>query len=175
MSVQSLFLACAADKLREFMGRIEVCTGKLSDDQIWARGQENENAVGNLLLHLNGNLGQWILAGLGSVPEMRDRDGEFAARNGASAVELVAKLRETVERSVQIISAMNEEELTRIREIQNYSVSGVQAVFHVVEHFAQHTGQIIFMTKLLTGEDLGFYRHLQESSSRIVTRPEQAP
>ena len=35
---------------------------------------------------------------------------------------------------------------------------------HVVEHFSHHTGQIIFATKLLTGGDLGFYRHLSNLS-----------
>jgi uncharacterized damage-inducible protein DinB len=155
MSVESLFLKFSADKLTQFADRIETCVGKLSDDQIWARGHESSNAIGNLMLHLNGNVRQWIIGALGGTPVERDRDSEFAARGG-----ITPPLRETVQQAAQVISSLTTEQLTRTYEIQNYPVSGVEAVYHVVEHFAEHTGQIIFATKLLTGEDLGFYRHL---------------
>ena|SRR5580693_5049835 len=160
MSVESLFLQFSAEKLRQFADRIEVCLGELNEDQIWVRGGENQNAIGNLALHLAGNVGQWILSALGDHPLKRDRDGEFAARGGFTAAELSAKLRDTVEQAAQVISRLSTVELTQRYEIQNYQVSGVEAVYHVVEHFAEHTGQIIFATKMLTGDDLGFYRHL---------------
>jgi uncharacterized damage-inducible protein DinB len=163
MSVESLFLQCSVEKLGQFVDRVEVCLAKLSEDQIWARSQENENAIGNLVLHLTGNVRQWIIASLGNNPDQRDRDGEFDARGGVAAAELSANLRATVERATQIISGLNTDKLMRMYAIQDYPVSGVQAVFHVVEHFAQHTGQIIFATKMLTGDDLGFYRHLRSA------------
>jgi len=158
------------DKLTQFTDRIEVCLGKLSEDQIWARGGDNENAIGNLALHLAGNVRQWIISSLGDNPDSRDRDSEFAARGGSTAVELCAKLRGTVEQAAQIISGLTSAQLTRMYEIQNYSVSGVEAVYHVVEHFAEHTGQIIFATKALTGQGLGFYDHLRNPG-----HPERVP
>jgi uncharacterized damage-inducible protein DinB len=161
MSVESLFLQSSVAKLREFAGRIEVCLGKLNEDQIWARGHENENAVGNLALHLAGNVRQWIISGLGNNPDHRDRDSEFDARGGRTAAELSANLRSTVEQATQIIAGLDTAQLTRMYEIQAYPVSGIEAVYHVVEHFAMHTGQIIFATKMVTGVDLGFYRHLR--------------
>jgi uncharacterized damage-inducible protein DinB len=160
MSVESLFLECAVRKLREFTGRIEVCLGKLDDGRIWARGQENENAIGNLVLHLNGNVRQWIISSLGNKPDTRGRDSEFAARGGATAAELSAGLRATVEEAAGVIAGLRTERLEATCEIQGYRVSGVEVVFHVVEHFAQHAGQIIFATKMLTSEDLGFFAHL---------------
>jgi len=160
MSVESLFLQFSAEKLRQFADRIGVCLGKLNEDQLWARGGENENAIGNLALHLAGNVCQWILSALGGDPFKRDRDGEFAARGGFTAADLSAKLRDTVDQAAKIISALTTAQLTQRYEIQNYHVSGVEAVYHVVEHFAEHTGQIIFATKMLTGDDMGFYRHL---------------
>jgi uncharacterized damage-inducible protein DinB len=163
MSVESLFLQCAVEKLRQFACRIEVCLEKLEEDQLWARGQENENAVGNLVLHLTGNVRQWILSSLGNNPDQRDRDGEFNARGGFTAAVLATNMRGTVERAALIISELTTAQLTATYQIQNYTVSGVQVVFHVVEHFAQHTGQIIFATKMLSGEDLGFYRHLRNA------------
>ena len=162
MDVQSLFLQFSADKLRQFVERIEVCLANLNQDQIWARGHANENAIGNLALHLAGNVRQWIISSLGDDPDSRDRDSEFASRGGINGTELTRNLRTTVERASQIISGLNTAQLTRMYEIQQYPVSGVEIVYHVVEHFAQHTGQIIFATKMLTAEDLGFYRHLSE-------------
>jgi uncharacterized damage-inducible protein DinB len=166
MSVETLFLQFSVDKLTQFADRIEVCLGKLNEDQVWARGRDSENAIGNLALHLAGNVRQWILSSIGNHPDHRDRDGEFAARGGLTAAELSANLRNTVEQATQIISGLTTAQLTRMYEIQKYSVSGVEAVYHVVEHFAQHTGQIIFATKMLTAEDLGFYRHLGNPAHR---------
>jgi uncharacterized damage-inducible protein DinB len=169
MSVESLFLQFSVDKLRQFTDRIEICLKALTEDQIWARGGENENAIGNLVLHLTGNVRQWIVTSLGNDPVERDRDSEFSARDGRSSAELTAALRETVERAARIIAGLQTDELTRTYEIQNYRVSGVEVVYHVVEHFAQHTGQIIFATKMLAGSDLGFYRHLRTADATDQT------
>lgn len=161
MSVESLFLEIAAEKLNEYRERIEICLARLSDEQIWARGHETENAIGNLVLHLAGNVRQWIVCSLGGSPDNRDRDGEFDARGGIGGAELARRLRETVDSAVRVIAGLNTDRLTRVYDIQIYRVSGVEAVFHVVEHFSQHTGQIIFATKMLTGTDLGFYSELR--------------
>lgn len=170
MSVESIFLKYSVDKLRQFLDRIEVCLDKLTNDQIWARGSENENAAGNLVLHLSGNVRQWIVSSLGENSTPRDRDAEFSARGGTDAAQLKATLRSTVEEAIVVIQSLDTERLTRIYKIQNYSVSGLEAVYHVVEHFSQHTGQIIFITKIATGRDLAFYAHLKSS-----TPHEQAP
>ena len=170
MSVESLFLEFSVETLKQFADRIEICLGAVTEEQIWARGGENENAVGNLALHLAGNVRQWIIGSLGNDPEKRDRDGEFSARGGRSAAELIAILRETIACATQIIANLETDRLTRVYEIQNHSVSGVEVVYHVVEHFAQHTGQIIFATKALAGKDLGFYQHLRHTGAI-----EQAP
>jgi uncharacterized damage-inducible protein DinB len=161
MSVESLFLKSAVEKLEEYRGRIEVCLGKLDEAQIWARGGENENAIGNLVLHLSGNVRQWIVCSLGGKPVDRDRDSEFDARGGFTAAQLSERLCKTVDTASAIIECLTAEQLTRTYTIQIYEASGVEAVFHVVEHFAHHAGQIIFVTKMLTGTDLGFYSHLR--------------
>jgi uncharacterized damage-inducible protein DinB len=159
-----LFLDFAVRKLRELNGRIEVCLAQLNDDQIWARGGENENAVGNLVLHLAGNVRQWIVSGAGARPDIRDRDSEFAARGGLPKAELETRLRSTVAEATDVIQNLTPERLAVRLTIQGYDVSVLEAVMHVVEHFSMHTGQIIFATKMLTGTDLGFYRHLSARS-----------
>ena len=161
MTIESEFLTFSADKLVELMGRIETCVQKLTPEQVWARGSENQNAVGNLLLHLNGNVRQWIISGVGGAPDTRTRDAEFAARGGIEIGELRERLESTVREGIAAIGKVTPERMTERVTIQKYDVTVMEAIFHVVEHFAQHTGQIIFVTKMLTGEDLGFYKHLK--------------
>jgi uncharacterized damage-inducible protein DinB len=160
--MHELFLRFSGDKLRQLAGRIDVCLNKLNHDQIWWRGAETQNAVGNLVLHLAGNVRQWIISSVGGEPDVRKRDEEFAAREGMARDELSARLRETVEEATTIIAALSEKRLQERVRIQSYEVTVLEAVYHVVEHFAQHTGQVMYATKLLTSEDLGFYKHLNK-------------
>src|SRR5262245_42912936 len=99
-------LEFSANKLQQQTSRIESCLEKLSDEQVWARGDENENAIGNLVLHLSGNLRQWIVAGVGGRPDIRNRDAEFDARGGITVGELSKRLRETVAEAVAVIRAI---------------------------------------------------------------------
>ena len=160
MTVEREFLDFSAGKLLELMDRIETCAGKLTPEQMWRRHSENENAAGNLLMHLNGNVRQWILHGLGGAADQRDRDAEFAARGGAEAKEMLATLRATVNEAAETIRTLAPERLLERGRTQGYERSGLAAIYHVVEHFAGHTFQIILLTKMFTGEDLGFYAHL---------------
>jgi uncharacterized damage-inducible protein DinB len=164
MTLGGEFLGYSESKLRELTSRIETCLGELTEEQVWARGKQSENAVGNLVLHLCGNVGQWIVSAIGGQPDDRVRDQEFAARGSAGKSELAARLRSTVDDALRVIGGLAEEQLTARHSIQGYDVSVLEAIYHVVEHFSMHTGQIIFITKLLTTADLGFYRHLESAA-----------
>jgi uncharacterized damage-inducible protein DinB len=168
MTLSGEFLAYSASKLRELTSRIETCLGELTDELVWARGKESENAVGNLVLHLCGNVRQWIVSAVGGQPDHRVRETEFAARGGTSRIDLAARLRSTIEEALRVIGGLSEEQLTARYVIQGYDVSVLEAIYHVVEHFSMHTGQIIFITKLLTTADLGFYRHLESAAGNTV-------
>jgi len=161
MSLEPLVLNFAAEKLAQQCGRIEICIDKLTPDQIWARGNENANAVGNLALHLMGNVRQWILHGVAGEPDVRLRDSEFAARGGIDSTELKRRLRTTVDEACAAIRAQPPARLCERIKVQSYDVTVIEAILHVVEHFSGHTGQIIFATKFLTGDDLNFYAHLR--------------
>ena len=165
MTIETEFLTFSADKLTQLMGRIDSCVQKLTPEQIWMRADANQNAVGNLLLHLNGNVRQWILHGVGGQADVRDRDAEFAAKDGAGANELLARLRATVEEAAALFRALPAGRLTDRVDTQGYDCTVLAAIYHVVEHFAGHTFQIIYATKLCTGEDLGFYAHLSGSAA----------
>jgi uncharacterized damage-inducible protein DinB len=165
------FLDHSTKKLRQYTERIETCLGKLNEDQVWARGGENENAMGNLVLHLCGNVRQWIISGVGCQPDFRERDREFTTRGGVTVPELIERLRGTVAEATEIIAAVSHERLAEQLIIQQYPVSVLEAIYHVVEHFSMHTGQIMFLTKMLSGDDLGFYTHLRTTAPHNEKTP----
>jgi hypothetical protein len=166
MTVEQSFLATAADKLAENMSLIDTCIAKLPVDALWMRHSENENAVGNLLLHLEGNVRQWILSGIGGGHDTRDRPSEFAARSGDTGAVLLTTLRGTVDEALKVIRTLSHHRLVEPVSIQGYDTSVLGAIFHVVEHFSGHTYQIILLTKRATREDLGFYSYLARTGRR---------
>ena len=166
MTVEQIFLTAAADKLAENLDRIETCVPKLPPEWLWARESENENAVANLVLHLEGNLRQWIVSGIGGAPVTRDRQSEFSARSGETGTVLVANLRSVVHDAVRVIRTLPHARLTEAVSIQGYDTTVLAAIFHVVEHFSGHTYQIILLTKRATHEDLGFYGYLANTGRR---------
>lgn len=170
-SLDRIFLDFSQRELRQLAGRIEDCLGRLYSEQVWARGSDNENAIGNLVLHLCGNVRQWILAGVGGQPDTRVRDREFTARGDIEPSELALRLRATVEEAGTVIQGTTAARLAEHLRIQQYDVSVLEAIAHVVEHFAQHAGQILFATKMLTGQDLAYYRHLKTSAAHGERTP----
>ena len=143
---------------RVYLPRILKCLQQLSPEQIWWRPNPASNSAGNLVLHLTGNVRQWIVAGLGGAPDMRRRHQEFAERGPLPRRALVHNLRRTVEDACRTLRLLDAQRLGRTYSIQGYRVTGFEACFHVAEHFSHHAGQIILITKLLTGRKLGFTR-----------------
>jgi uncharacterized damage-inducible protein DinB len=168
------FLMQARHSLSEHhLPRILECLKMLSEEDIWWRSHSTSNSVGNLVLHLSGNVRQWIVSGLGGEPDRRERDKEFAERGPLPRRALVTRLRRTVVEAGKVLEALGTHELIRVYSIQSFRVNGLGAVAHVVEHFAYHSGQIIFITKLRLGEDLGFTRLPGEKKGRRRRRLSQ--
>jgi len=166
--IEKDFLRISAEKLRRSGSRIEDCVGRLNHEQIWTRNADNLNSVGNLVLHLCGNVRQWIGFGIGELADQRDRDGEFAARGGLEPAELIERARQTVSDAIGIVGNFDGARLLEKVTIQNHEVTKMEAIYQVVEHFAQHTGQIMFITKMFTGDDLGYFKHLNPGAAAHV-------
>jgi len=167
----ALFVQASRQALAKWIERVDRCLATLAPKQIWWRGQDNSNAIGNLLLHLAGNVRQWIVSGVGGVPDVRDRDAEFACREPLAASELRARLAAAVRDADAVLARLTEADLHQTRRIQVYDMTVLEAVHHVTEHFALHCGQILYATKLLTGGDLGFYKHLQKQPPGAAPPP----
>jgi uncharacterized damage-inducible protein DinB len=165
LTLDRIFLDYSVKKLRQLAARIGDCLGRLTDQQVWMRGGDRENAIGNLVLHLCGNVRQWIVSGIGGQPDSRDRDREFQAKDGAGARELAARLSAVIDEATAVLAHVTAERLAEPVTIQGYDVTVMDCVYHVVEHFSGHTGQIVFATKALTASDLGYYGHLRTGAS----------
>jgi uncharacterized damage-inducible protein DinB len=158
------FISKSCSLLRDdYLPKIERCLEELSDEDIWWRAHDEGNSIGNLLLHLSGNARQWIVSGVGGDENRRTRQQEFDQREGISRAELLDQLRRTVAEALGVLARLDADALLELRRIQNCDVTVLEAIYHVVEHFAMHTGQIILLTKMLKKMDLKFYEHLKQT------------
>lgn len=144
-------------RIDESTRMIEIAYSKVNEEHIWQRFNSNSNSLGNLILHLCGNMTQYVIASVGEEVDTRDRDTEFATRDGFTKAELIDKLKSTVERVKQTILNATENQLLKKRDVQGFNFSGMGCIIHAVEHYSYHTGQIAFRAKQLVDEQLGFY------------------
>jgi len=145
---------------QDFLPKLLHCLNAMSEDQIWWRPNEQSNSVGNLVLHLRGNLKQWVVASLGGQSFRRERDAEFATRERVSRAELISGIEAAIAEVESVLVNFPTAQLLVRYQVQVYQVSALQAAYHVVEHFSYHLGQILYIYKLQTAIDPGFYRHL---------------
>jgi len=151
------FIEQSLDRIDQNTPKIIKCLNELEEDEIWKRPNNSSNSIGNLILHLCGNITQYIISSLGEIRDVRDRDKEFSTTDGYSRSELINKLNTILEKAKAIIQNMDAEKLLKKREVQGFQSSGMGNIIQVTEHYSYHTGQIAFWTKLLKDKDLGFY------------------
>ena len=160
----ALFLEQSRKRLLEqHWPRLKACVEPLSVEQIWWRPNAASNSVGNLILHLNGNVTQWLVASFNRDEDKRNRPAEFTAEGGLTAAELLRRLGATIAEAEKVLNRLTVEDLLAPYEIQGYHVHGLDAVYQVVEHFGLHYGQIAYIAKSLSGKDLGFYKELNQT------------
>jgi uncharacterized damage-inducible protein DinB len=141
----------------DYVPKIELCLDRLSVADIWWRPNEASNSIGNLILHLCGNVTMWIVGGVGRLPFERNRQLEFDERRQMAVADLRERLTTTVQKADNVLAAIHHSELLSRRQIQGYDVTVLEAIYHVVEHFGMHTGQIIVLSKARAGEDLSLW------------------
>ena len=156
-----LFLAFSRRKLlAEYWPRLRACVESLTDEQVSWRPNQASNSIGNLIVHLDGNVRQWLVASFNRQEDLRDRPAEFSRRGQLSTRVLLDQLGATMQQASEVLVRLTQADLLAPYEIQGYHVTGLDAVYQVVEHFGMHYGQILYIAKTLTGADLGHYREL---------------
>ena len=141
----------------EYPAKIAAALRAMPADKLWWRPNDASNSAGNLLLHLNGNVRQWIVSGVGGAPDSRRRDVEFAAQGGADRETLLAGLSSTCAEVDAVLARLTADSLAQSVTIQGRETTVFAAVFHVVEHFSGHTGQIILLAKSFSPGMVRFY------------------
>jgi hypothetical protein len=148
--------AAAAHELENAHGRIKHCLVQLNDQQVWQRPSESMNSIGNLILHLCGNMRQWVVSGIGGAPDTRNRPAEFAERGPIGKAELMRKLEAIVEEAKRILLNLDAQLLIKSRRIQGFDVTGAAAIFSTIPHFRGHTQEIIHITRQQLGDAYKF-------------------
>jgi uncharacterized damage-inducible protein DinB len=141
----------------EYRTKLRVAVEALPADALWWRPNEQSNSVGNLLVHLAGNVRQWIVSGVGGAPSTRDRAAEFAARSGSGAAELLANLEQVLDETDAVLAKITPADLATTRTIQGRDITVLEAIYHVVEHFSLHLGQVVFIAKSRAPGSVKFY------------------
>lgn len=142
---------------KEYPIKLRHCVNALPRGKVWARPNESSNSIGNLLVHLTGNVTEWILGGVGGRSIKRNRAGEFAQADGADAGTLLDNLEAVLREADSVLAGLTEEDLERSIVIQERDTTILGAIYHVVEHFAMHTGQIVLLTKTYAPGKIRFY------------------
>jgi hypothetical protein len=148
--------AAAANELADALAKIKHCLDQLTDEQVWWRPKPSLNSIGNLILHLCGNLRQWIVCGIGSATDNRDRPKEFSERGLISKAELLKTLVETVGQAQAALKSLHADRLLESRRIQATDQTALSAIFDSVPHFRGHTQEIVLMTRLQLGDAYRF-------------------
>lgn len=151
LSVGQAYLAASRHRLAEAVKKIRHCLEQLTDDQVWWRPHESMNSIANIILHLCGNVRQWISAGVGGAANVRDRPREFAERATIPKAELLRRLEAAVGAADAALAAVTDEQLLQRRRIQGFDETALSAIFDSLTHFQGHTQEIICMTRLQLG------------------------
>jgi hypothetical protein len=146
----------AANELTSALDKIKHCLGQLNDEQVWRRSNPSLNSIGNLILHLCGNLRQWVVAGLGGAADVRDRPAEFAERGPIPTDKLLRSLDAVVSEAKDALRRRTARQLLESRRIQGFDVTGLAAIFSSVPHFRGHTQEIVYLTRSLLGDSYRF-------------------
>jgi len=146
--------------IQEGLSRIVQCVETLSEKQLWYKHNTNTNTVGNIILHLCGNVRQYIQTGIGFEADVRNRPSEFLLSSKVSKETLIDKITEVTSGANEIIQSISEDNLSESRMVQGFDENVLSIIIHVIEHFSYHVGQITFFTKYINDIDTGYYAGL---------------
>lgn len=154
-------------RMNESTRMIKKSLSEISEDEVWQKPNDSLNSIANLMLHLCGNISQYVISSLGETEDKRNRDDEFSITGGLTKDELITKLESVVDDAKRVIFDVTPNQLVKMRSVQGFSFSGVGIVLHAVEHYSYHTGQIAFWVKQLKNKDLGFYDGMDLNKKNI--------
>lgn len=157
MHFNTEFIEQAIYRMEENTTKLNKCLEEIDENELWTRPNASSNSIGNLILHLCGNITQYIISSLGNKEDLRERDAEFNAKGGLPKEHLHGLLTQTIQEAIETMRDLPPEVMLHKRQVQGFEFSAIGIIIHVVEHYSYHTGQIAFWIKLLKDKDLAFY------------------
>ena len=157
MNTSQEFRSQAIFRLEEKKAHIAKCLQLLRESDTWWQPNDASNSIGTIILHLCGNIRQYIIASVGGQPDTRERDLEFSTRDSHDKATLLKLISGTIDEACAVVQDCSEAELLRVRQVQGFSFSGLGAILHAVEHLSYHTGQIAYLVKLRNDQQIGLY------------------
>jgi hypothetical protein len=120
-------------------------------ETLWRRVPGIGNSAGNLMLHLEGNLREYIGRQLGAIPYNRQRDLEFTSSDlpADDLIERLEVLKELIPRVVSGLSGMQLES-EYPEKVFGSQISTQQLLFSLLGHLNYHLGQIDYLRRILT-------------------------
>jgi uncharacterized damage-inducible protein DinB len=155
MELENDFITATRSFFDQYLNGIKTCMESLNDEDVWWRPNEESNSIGNLLLHVSGSLRHWIVSGIGGAADHRIRQEEFDERSRIPKGQLLSKLSSTLKEVNEVLAQIEPSQLQKKTQMYNAEVTWMFVLYHMVEHFSMHAGQILMITKLRTGKDLG--------------------
>jgi len=154
-SIANAFIESSRRNLsNSYLTRIRRCLELLNDEDIWWRAHETDNSVGNIVLHLCGSVRQQIVSAIGGAESVRDRPKEFAERGPIPKSDLLKLLEGTLQEVDRVLASFDKPLLMTERTTQRGPVTCFEIIFGALRHFAEHTGQIVYITKLRKGTEV---------------------
>jgi hypothetical protein len=155
-SIGHAYTAAVRRRFASCLARIKHCLNQLDDPQVWWRPEEQMNSIANIILHLCGNLKQWIISGVGGASDTRNRALEFSERGPIAKADLVRRLDEVIGEVDRVLAGVTDEKLLKIRRIQSFEETILSAILETLSHFNGHTQEIIYITRLQLGDAYRF-------------------
>jgi uncharacterized damage-inducible protein DinB len=141
----------ATSTLETSFSTIVHCLEQLDDEQVWWRPRTEMNSIGNLVLHLAGNVRQWIISGIGAADDRRQRAEEFSERGPRPKTEILQQLSDVIAEASDVLAKATAEEMAVTRRVQEFGCTGWRTIFDSVPHFKGHTQEIVSMTRMQLG------------------------
>ncbi len=155
-SVGAAYLAESRQTLHSAHRKIVHCLNQLSDDDVQWRPFEEANSIQNIILHLCGNIRQWIMHGAGGAEDVRDRPREFSDHQPLDKQELSVRLSQTLQEADDVLARFDPARLTEPRTVQGFDSNLLSVIYETVSHFVGHTHQIVYISRLRLGNRYRF-------------------
>ncbi len=150
------FLQASCAQLDKAQHKIRHCLDQLSDAQVWQRPSPEMNSIANLLLHLGGNLKQWIVSSTTGAPDLRYRPAEFSDRSMKPKNELISDFEKCITECHEALNRVDPKSLLKVRRVQGSDLQLLPAIFDSLAHLQGHVQEIIHMTRSMLGPKYQF-------------------